>query len=308
MSKFLFIINDDGNEYQITGTRIELDNNFVVDPLLYHETYAEDFYNYVKELVDGNNIVKYPKNLDYANQVLTLTNGDIIVTAITSGTSGNDINIELVDPGTPNEPLNINMDGTTVTITLGTDSTGIINTSIQEVADSINTDSTNNPVNTLIHASAESGVALSASAFPLTALTGGGGGDTFEEDDLIVTPMDPLDVARARARTKGKHILKQYCDFTIQFDFFRFQILNNQLIDAGYVITDSNREAKYLDIINTNDTNLIAIIEEYLEIRDRVAIHYQNYNNYQLFKNNVNNAPDLAAVDTAYSDFTALYG
>jgi hypothetical protein len=194
MSKLLFIINDNGTSWKITGTRIEMDDNFVPDPTMYFETGSEDFFDFIKELVDGSNEVTYPK--------------------------------------------------------------GIIPT---------------------------------------------------KPDDFTITPLDSLSVYKARIRATGKHILRERCDFTLQFDFFQFQVLNNKMIDAGYVITDENREAKYLDIINTGDTDLINDLDSYLEIRDRVAISNHNYNNYLSFKTAVNEAADEAAVDAAFAAFGALY-
>lgn len=194
MSKHLFIINDDGTKWTITDTRLEMDNNFVVDPLLYYETASEDFFLFVKELIGDNNDVSYLK-------------------------------------------------GVSPTV----------------------------------------------------------------ETDLAVSPLDSLSVYKARIRTKGKHILKQYCDFTLQFDFFEFNVLNNKFIEAGYVITDANREAKYLDIINTGDTALIADLDRFLESRDRLTISSHNYDNFQTFKNSVNDAADGAAVDVAYAAFASLY-
>lgn len=195
MSKHLFIIHDNGTKWDITGTRLEMNDSFVVDPLLYFETDKEDFFLFVKGLLDDSNEVSYLKGV------------------------------------TPTEVA-----------------------------------------------------------------------------DLTVSPLDYLSVYKARTRTKGTHILKQYCDFTLQFDFFQFSVLNNKMIDAGYVITDENREAKYLDVINTGDEALIADLDVYLELRDRIAVSTHNYNNYIQFKNIVNDATTASEVDTAYADFAAIYG
>ncbi len=50
MSKYLFIINDLGTDWEITDTRLEM-NDFVVDPELYFETNSVDFYEIVKQLL-----------------------------------------------------------------------------------------------------------------------------------------------------------------------------------------------------------------------------------------------------------------
>ena len=193
MSKHLFIINDVGTDWEITGTRLEMDN-FVVDPLLYFETDSEDFFEFVKGLLEGSNEVSYPKG----------------VTPVDSG-------------------------------------------------------------------------------------------------DLSISPMDALTVHKARTRTMGKHLLKQYCDFTLLFDFFKFHVLNNKLVDAGYVITDENRESKYVEIINSGVQDIIDALEEYLEVRDRIAIHEHQYDDFITFKENVNSAADTDAVDAEYATYSALF-
>lgn len=194
MSKHLFIIHDNGTSWKITGTRIEMDDNFMPDPTMYFETGSEDFFDFVKELLENSNEVTYPK--------------------------------------------------------------GIIPT---------------------------------------------------KAADFTITPLDSLTVYKARVRTMGKHMLKEHCDFTLQFDFFQFNVLNNKLIEAGYVITDENRESKYLDIINTGDTDLINDLDAYLEIRDRINVYNHNYNNFIQFKANVNEAVDEASVDAALVAFGELY-
>jgi len=301
MSKLLFIINDNGNEYVISDTRLEMNNDFVVDPNLYYETYSEDFFYFVKELVDGDNLVKYPKNIDFAATNLLMNNGEIIVTAVNSGISGNDISVEIIDPSLADQTLEVNVSSNDITVNLGTDSTGAIISTIQEVSDAINAN------NILVSSGIEAGGTYIASAVNITSLTGGEITGTVNDDDLIITPLDALTIYKARTRTRGKHILKQYCDFTLQFDFFKFHILNNQLIDAGYIITDENREEKYLEIINTSDETLISILEAYLEIRDSIMVHTHHYDNFQSFKTTVNDAIDTAAVDIAFNDFSALY-
>ena len=191
MSKYLFIINDVGNNWEITGTRLERDD-FVVDTNLYFETDAVDFYEFVKGLI-VDNTVQYPKGVE------------------------------------PND-----------------------------------------------------------------------------SGDLVISPMDPLDVYKARTRTRGKHLLRGYCDYTLQFDFFQFNVLNNKLINAGYVITDDNREQKYLDVVNAGVQEDIDTLDAYLEVLDRIKVHEHHYDNYQNFKTDVNAATSEAECDALYVTYSAL--
>lgn len=52
------------------------------------------------------------------------------------------------------------------------------------------------------------------------------------------------------------------------FSYFSSAIL---LAERGFMITDANREEKYLDIINEGDEYLLKTLEEYLETRDNLA-------------------------------------
>ena len=44
-----------------------------------------------------------------------------------------------------------------------------------------------------------------------------------------------------------------------------------QLFNAGYIITDQNREEKYIEIIETGDDMLIELLEEYLNTKDEIS-------------------------------------
>jgi len=196
MSKHLFIINDSGDTYTITGTRMEMDDSFTVDPELYFETAQEDFYYMVRDLVNGDNDVKFLKSVAR-------------------------------------------------------------------------------------------------------------GALTFE--GLMVTPIDSLKLHKARVMAKGKHLLKQRCDFIVQFDFFEFSVLNNKFVDAGYIITDANREAKYLEIINTGNEDLINQLDAYLECKDRISVSVHNYNNFVTFRDSIDVSTNTLEVDAVFTAFAALY-
>lgn len=307
MSKHLFVISDDGTEYEITGARMEFDDNFVVDPDLYYYTTSEDFYYYVKDLLDAGNVIKYPKDFSKASCVLNFADdANIIVTAKAGGSGGNAISITVVDPGVPDAVFSMDVSDFDITINLATDSTANITTNLLNIESAIN--SQGGGAETMIEANVEYSGTTIASALSQQYLTGGDTGSTpLEASDLLVTPLDSLSLAKALARTKGKHLLKQYCDFTLLFDFFEFHVLNNKLIDAGYVITDENREAKYLEIINTGDQDLIDALETYLDARDRIAVHVHWYDSFQTYKTAVNDSVDESEVQTNFNNYTSLF-
>lgn len=53
-------------------------------------------------------------------------------------------------------------------------------------------------------------------------------------------------------------------------DFYDFLAVFNEMTAAGYFITDQNREEKYIEIIETGDEELIALLESYLEKKDKL--------------------------------------
>jgi len=53
-----------------------------------------------------------------------------------------------------------------------------------------------------------------------------------------------------------------------------------ELADKGFVITENNREEKYLEILETGDEELIDLLEEYLVIKDEISIIKSNKKNY----------------------------
>jgi len=48
-------------------------------------------------------------------------------------------------------------------------------------------------------------------------------------------------------------------------------LLNNELADKGFTITDANREEKYLEILEKEDKELLDLLERYLELKDIIS-------------------------------------
>jgi hypothetical protein len=77
------------------------------------------------------------------------------------------------------------------------------------------------------------------------------------------------------------------------FAYFSSAIL---LSERGYMITDRNREEKYLEIINEGDEYLLQNLEEYLEARDNLAKLSYMYRDMKDYLNKVkitNNMKEL---------------
>lgn len=90
----------------------------------------------------------------------------------------------------------------------------------------------------------------------------------FEVIDLETS--DPLNEARDASVTKIRMLVTPELSKISGFALYGFTILNNDLANAGYFITNENREEKYLEILETGDEKLISKLEEYLNYRDEI--------------------------------------
>jgi chromatin segregation and condensation protein Rec8/ScpA/Scc1 (kleisin family) len=71
------------------------------------------------------------------------------------------------------------------------------------------------------------------------------------------------------------------------FALYGFIILNNDLSNAGYFITNDNREEKYLEILETGDEKLIQKLEDYLNYKDEIEAVAQLERKFATFRTEV---------------------
>ena len=103
---------------------------------------------------------------------------------------------------------------------------------------------------------------------------------------------------------KTQEIMKAYDRFGVtvsrtsiikHYMYFSTAIL---LAERGFMITDDNREEKYLEIINTGDEYLLKTLEDYLEARDNLAelsLSYKEFQEYVLKLRAAENDEELEA-------------
>jgi hypothetical protein len=76
----------------------------------------------------------------------------------------------------------------------------------------------------------------------------------------------------------------------LQYDFDDLVILSEyiyitiELASKGYFITDTNREEKYIEILNSGDANLLDLLEKYLSIYDEFKVTRNKFIKYVEFK------------------------
>ena len=126
-------------------------------------------------------------------------------------------------------------------------------------------------------------------------------------EDLLLTPYDGLEIERQRKIMAGKEYLNTRIGIPEVFSFVEFVILNNYMIEKGYVITDENRHDKYLEIVETGDLDLIEKLEKFLEARDEIMTKYSWYDVYKHYINNIKKATSKSKMNEAWKDYIQTF-
>jgi len=129
----------------------------------------------------------------------------------------------------------------------------------------------------------------------------------YKPSDIIVDKLDDLDSVKYAAQIKIKNFIASRAGTSYLYDLFEFNLVSNTLYADGYFITDSNREAKYLEIIGTNRVHLIEALEKYLNIKDKISEYYSLYAQAKAVLELINNANSIQSVDTYKANFLASF-
>jgi hypothetical protein len=92
----------------------------------------------------------------------------------------------------------------------------------------------------------------------------------WEIEVLDVSSENPLQQAKNHSLTKVRLLITPMFSKIAGLTLYGFMVLNNDLINAGYAITNENREEKYLQILETGDEKLISKLEDYLNYKDEI--------------------------------------
>lgn len=86
-----------------------------------------------------------------------------------------------------------------------------------------------------------------------------------------------------------------------------FTVINNELASEGFFITNKNREEKYIEIIETENEELIEKLEQYLNILDDIQIVLDIEKTCRNYTNKIITAVDVTSVDELLSEFYEEY-
>jgi hypothetical protein len=123
----------------------------------------------------------------------------------------------------------------------------------------------------------------------------------FEVIDLA--DSDPIQQARDASTTKMRMLVTPELSKISGFALYGFMILNNDLINAGYAITNTNREEKYLEILETGDESMIAKLEDYLNYKDEIEAIANLERRFSAFKTSIRTASSELEIEDLESKF-----
>jgi hypothetical protein len=101
---------------------------------------------------------------------------------------------------------------------------------------------------------------------------------------------DSLQEVRNAAIAKVRMLVTPNLAKISGFALYGFIILNNDLSNAGYFITNENREEKYLEILETGDEKLISKLEDYLNYKDEIEAVAQLERKFAAFRGEIRSA------------------
>lgn len=112
----------------------------------------------------------------------------------------------------------------------------------------------------------------------------------WEVEIVDIAETDPLDDARSASITKIRMLVTPELSKISGFALYGFMILNNDLANSGYFITNENREEKYLEILETGDEKLIQKLEDYLNYKDEIEAVAHLERKFTKFRKDIRNA------------------
>ena len=107
----------------------------------------------------------------------------------------------------------------------------------------------------------------------------------FQIVDLKET--SPIEDARNASLVKIRMLITPELSKITGLTMYGFIVLNNDLSNAGYFITNDNREEKYLEILETGDEKLIAKLEDYLNYKDEIESAAHLERRFSTFRSDV---------------------
>lgn len=127
------------------------------------------------------------------------------------------------------------------------------------------------------------------------------------EQDLLIRPIDPFTQYKALTEQKAREYISTRLNPVSMFELYDFILCNNELLDRGYVITNSNRREKYIEIIEDGDAETIDFLETYLNSKDKLEAISGWYRQYRQFEADLAECQSVEEIDKRYKEFVQIF-
>jgi hypothetical protein len=121
--------------------------------------------------------------------------------------------------------------------------------------------------------------------------------------DILVSKnfVKVFDAVKYSLRTKFKDIVINRLGKIGMMEILDYMIVTMKLMDKQIIITDQNREDKYIEILNSESAEDISLLEEYLAIYDKMRIYYALYKYYKKFEEDIDNTTTIEEAEQVYN-------
>ena len=128
-----------------------------------------------------------------------------------------------------------------------------------------------------------------------------------DEVEVLEIDFNEIDHVRAAAIKRARMIITPELASVSALAMYGFICLNNELADRGFFITDGNREAHYLKILETGDEELISKLEDYLNYRDEISRVSALNVRFDKFRMEIRNETDASVITEAVDGFLETF-
>ncbi len=122
-------------------------------------------------------------------------------------------------------------------------------------------------------------------------------------DDFSIVKITGIERIRAQELTKAYERFGATVSATSLLKNYMYFSTAILLAEHGFLITDENREEKYLEIINTGDESLLRTLEDYLEARDNLSYLSLEYRSFSEYINKVKAAKTIKALKDVAKEY-----
>jgi len=112
-----------------------------------------------------------------------------------------------------------------------------------------------------------------------------------------------VDSYRKAVLLKARDLMFSRFDGSIIFSIYEFTLLNNQLLEQGFIITEENREDKYMEIVNKDNDELLDLLSDYLKARDELKKYNFYYKEYKSLTNDVQKLNEVPEIEERFNTF-----